>query len=226
MSHSFTEKTFGHLTYCGVCKQLLWGVIKQGLECKGNLNKVSVRLKCTTNLNMVKIECHYACHRKCKTSASKCPNAVPTKFLDDTSTKDSPAEKYLRQLQQKNETISPSSSSSTTSSINPQPTKETTYQHLSAIATSDKFHNILADAVTNQDEPVNAYLANQPPLNPQLTTKNFSRFVSRCGPVFEFRDRLILLLSWKNPVDTLVSLIMYCIICKYHFYHGKVAVLM
>jgi hypothetical protein len=92
--------------------------------------------------------------------------------------------------------------------------EESMFQHIYAIATSDKFQTILADAAVNQDEPINTYLANQAPLNPQITAKNFTRFVSRCGPVFAFRDELILLTSWKNRLDTLVSLIIYCIICK------------
>jgi hypothetical protein len=36
MSHSFEDKTFTHLTYCDYCKRLLWGVAKQGVQCKGN----------------------------------------------------------------------------------------------------------------------------------------------------------------------------------------------
>lgn len=39
MSHTFEEKSFGHLTYCDNCKQLLWGVRKQGLQCKGKSGK-------------------------------------------------------------------------------------------------------------------------------------------------------------------------------------------
>lgn len=43
MGHSFEEKTFGHLTYCDNCKQLLWGVVKQGLQCKGKVIKYTKR---------------------------------------------------------------------------------------------------------------------------------------------------------------------------------------
>lgn len=191
MSHLFEEKTFGHLTYCKVCNQLLWGVIKQGLECK---------------------ECHYTCHRKCQTSASKCPNAIPSRFLDDTPHEDSRAEQYLRQLKQRTDNEPQSASSAKPIKANSSQTLSG-YQHVRALATSDKLHTILADAMTDQSEPVNAYLANQPALNPQITTKNFTRFVSRCGPVFAFRDELLLLLSWKNKVDTLISMIVYIAFC-------------
>jgi hypothetical protein len=28
----------------------------------------------------------------------------------------------------------------------------------------------------------------------------------------------LLLLSWENPVDTFIALIIYCLVCKYSFY--------
>lgn len=85
------------------------------------------------------------------------------------------------------------------------------------IATSDEFQNVLVSAAINSTDttqPPNQYLANLPPLNPQSTAKNFSRFVSRCGPMFAGRDNLILLLSWNKPIDTMVAMLIYCIICK------------
>jgi len=33
--HSFASKNFTKLTYCAVCKQLLWGLKNQGKECSG-----------------------------------------------------------------------------------------------------------------------------------------------------------------------------------------------
>lgn len=166
------------------------------------------------DLNTVTIECHYTCHRKCQTSASKCPNAIPSRFLDDTPHEDSRAEQYLRQLKQRTDNEPPNASSSKPTKANSSQTLSG-YHHVRALATSDKLHTILADAMTDQSEPVNAYLANQPALNPQITTKNFTRFVSRCGPVFAFRDELLLLLSWKNKVDTLISMIVYIAFCKF-----------
>lgn len=85
------------------------------------------------------------------------------------------------------------------------------------IATSQEFQNVLVSAAIHSSDttqPANEYLANLPPLNAQNTAKNFSRFVSRCGPMFSARDNLILLLSWNKPIDTLVALLIYCIICK------------
>lgn len=157
----------------------------------------------------------------------------------DKSSKNSRAEKYLRQLKQRagSEDISvtgsfssASSSASASSSVKSKAstataTKEApgnskqkeeigTLHHLYEIVTSDKFQTMVADAATNQEEPVSAYLDNQAALNPQTTAKNFTRFVSRCGPVYAFRDRLLLLLSWDNRVDSFISLLVYCLICK------------
>jgi hypothetical protein len=167
--------------------------------------------------NTFALGCNFTCHRKCVATSANC--ALPTtRFLDDDKT-DSRAEKYLRQLKQKSGSddglLTPSSSASSTKSKVDTIVPDSTFKNICAIASSEKFQTILADAATNDDEPVNGYLANQPTLNPQITTRNFSRFVSRCGPVFAFRDEVLLLLSWKNKIDTFVSLICYCILCKY-----------
>lgn len=108
---------------------------------------------------------------------------------------DSPAAKSLRSLQQQHSPLS----------------------KLKQIATSEEFQNVLISAAINSTDttlPPNDYLANLPPLNPQNTAKNFSRFVSRCGPMFAFRDNVILLLSWNKPIDTAAALLVYCLICK------------
>ncbi|ORX63191.1 hypothetical protein DM01DRAFT_1379710 [Hesseltinella vesiculosa] len=76
---------------------------------------------------------------------------------------------------------------------------------------------VVSAAILSMDShlPVSHYLATLPPLHPQTTTRNFTRFVSRCGPVFGFRDKVILLLNWDKPIDTFVALVAYCFICFY-----------
>ncbi|KAI8982410.1 integral peroxisomal membrane peroxin-domain-containing protein [Mycotypha africana] len=195
MSHSFDEKTFTHLTYCDKCKQLLWGLRRQGLQCR---------------------DCGYNCHHSCQKTAAKCSIAVSQGFLKDSK-------KYLKRLSQHNRIESSdlkrqnnsSSSHSIVTPLSDKPTTADSLNHLMAIVTSKKFQNIVLDAIVDNPIPNNAYLANQPPLNPQASTINFTRFVSRCGPVFAFRDRLLLLLSWNNPIDTFVVLLSYSIICIY-----------
>lgn len=108
---------------------------------------------------------------------------------------ESPATKSLRTLQERNET--------------PQPKKTLLAADFEKVLVSAAIHS------TDDSQPVNEYLANLPRLNAQNTAKNFSRFVSRCGPMFSARDQLILLLSWNKPIDTLVALLLYCMICRF-----------
>lgn len=129
---------------------------------------------------------------------------------------DSPAAKSLRSLQQQHMN-DPSSLSPTTSIM-----EGSSLSKLKKIATSEEFQNVLVSAAIHSSDttqPPNEYLANLPPLNPQNTAKNFSRFVSRCGPMFAFRDNVILLLSWNKPIDTLAALIIYCLICKLIYFY-------
>ncbi|KAG0767404.1 hypothetical protein G6F16_002807 [Rhizopus arrhizus] len=192
MMHSFRTKTFTQPTYCGYCKQLLWGLIKQGLQCK---------------------ECGEACHFKCKDMFKHCSKSIPTRFLDDDTryNKDSIEQVYFQtmktQLQQTRLTIM------TPDYI--QHATESALNHVQDILFSEKFQTMVANAALNQDRPVTEFLKKQPPLNPQTTTKNFTRFVSRVGPIFKFRDRVMLLLSWEKPLDTWISLFVYCLVCLY-----------
>ncbi|CEJ01191.1 hypothetical protein RMCBS344292_15837 [Rhizopus microsporus] len=195
MSHSFDAKTFTHLTYCGHCKQLLWGLVRQGLQCK---------------------ECGYACHYRCKSYSSSCAKSIPNRFLDDDTNhnNDSIEQIYFRTMQKRKKSIKKTRLTLMTPDYIHQAT-ESMIKHMHEVLTSEKFQTILANAATNQDKPVTAYLKKQPPLNPQNTTKNFTRFVARVGPIFSFRDRVMLLLSWEKPLDTWISLIVYCLMCLY-----------
>jgi hypothetical protein len=100
-------------------------------------------------------------------------------------------------------------------SIQPLPTglklptaEKSQYEQVGDIIVSAALHS------ADPDIPVNDYLANLPPLSGQNTGKNFVRFSSRCGPMFAFRDSVILLLSWDKPIDTLTAMIVYCFVCK------------
>jgi hypothetical protein len=85
-----------------------------------------------------------------------------------------------------------------------------------------KKSSILSSAVNASSEDIQApamkYLMNQTPLNPQVTTRNFTRFVSKCSPIFAFRDAVIRLISWENTADTLLAMVVWCLICKYYEY--------
>ncbi|KAF7723525.1 hypothetical protein EC973_001900 [Apophysomyces ossiformis] len=114
--------------------------------------------------------CGYTCHDGCKTEAPGCP-----KFKEVPAY--SAAASSLRVLEQQHNSVKQTIASK---SIDP-------LTKLHRLATSEQFHNTLVAAAIHADDdtkPVNEYLANQPPLNPQLTTKNFTRFVARCGPFY------------------------------------------
>lgn len=89
------------------------------------------------------------------------------------------------------------------------------------ISTVDLIKDVLIAASAEADEkaakrmPVSEYLEHQPPLNPQTTAKNFSRFIGRCGPVFALRDSIILLISWEKPLDTWIAILVYSLVCMY-----------
>ncbi|RUS31019.1 integral peroxisomal membrane peroxin-domain-containing protein [Jimgerdemannia flammicorona] len=55
----------------------------------------------------------------------------------------------------------------------------------------------------------------EPGLAPQTTAKNFSRFVSRCGVIFEVKEYVLSILNWENPADTTVAMVGWILICFY-----------
>lgn len=89
------------------------------------------------------------------------------------------------------------------------------------MSTVDLIKDLVIAASTEADEkaakqmPVSEYLEHQSPLHPQTTAKNFSRFIGRCGPVFALRDSIILLISWENPLDTWIAILVYSLLCIY-----------
>ncbi|RCH91616.1 hypothetical protein CU098_002952 [Rhizopus stolonifer] len=174
MPHSFEETNFSRLTYCDHCQGLLWGLVKQGLQCSG---------------------CGAVCHKQCEKAM---PDCKQEKLIDNPviyRKEETPATKSLRTLQQQLDI----------------PAKETANQ-----LSTEAIENVLVSAAihASSDTSVShAYLASLPPLNPQNTAKNFSRFVSRCGPMFTFRDKVIMILSWDKPVDTWIALLIYCFVC-------------
>ncbi|KAI7878586.1 hypothetical protein K492DRAFT_164706, partial [Lichtheimia hyalospora FSU 10163] len=149
-------------------------------------------------------ECGYACHYGCKNKAISTNRAIH----DDTKT---PAERALLNIQSDN------------------PPNRTKKRHDNddradarrEISTTDLIKDLMIAASNEANEkaakqmPVSEYLEHQSPLNPQTTAKNFSRFIGRCGPVFALRDSIILLISWENPLNTWIAIVVYCLVCIY-----------
>lgn len=148
------------------------------------------------------VDCGYVCHTQCESAAPVCSGTESAK----SSSKDknsSPAKESLRSLQRQ---------------INAAQSAASSVEDPADGLTLEKIQNIIVSAAVHaQDstDPPSEYLANMPPLNPQISAKNFARFASRCGPMFAFRDAIILLLNWEKPMDTLVAMVAYCLICEY-----------
>ncbi|KAI9487544.1 MAG: integral peroxisomal membrane peroxin-domain-containing protein [Benjaminiella poitrasii] len=194
MPHSIEETSFNRPTYCDHCQGLLWGFIRQGVKCS---------------------DCGIISHHGCQKDIAPCKNEKLSENMSTHHT-DSPAAKSLLRTLQKQP------ASSNIQAI-PTPNNHTSsFTKVKKMVTSEEFQDMLVSAAihsTDTNQPTNEYLANLPPLNPQNTAKNFSRFVSRCGPMFAFRDNVILLLSWNKPLETLTALLIYCLICL----HPKLA---
>ncbi|KAI9256897.1 integral peroxisomal membrane peroxin-domain-containing protein [Sporodiniella umbellata] len=196
MSHSFEKKSFALPSFCSHCRQMLWGLANQGLQCK-DCGKVS----------------HFRCRFRCK----PCAQSIPARFLDDDAQKnqESIERVYFESMQRKMQASLHQTRLTTLTPDYIHHATESVFQHAKDILMSEKFQTMVIHASLNQDKPVTAFLKNQPPLHPQTTTVNFTRFVSRIGPMFNFRDQVMLLLSWERPLDTWLSLMLYCFLCLY-----------
>ncbi|CAO3677942.1 unnamed protein product [Rhizopus stolonifer] len=195
MSHSFETKSFSLPTFCGHCKQILWGLNKQGLQCK---------------------ECGKTSHFRCKSRFKPCTRSIPTRFLDDDTRENKESiEQVYFEMQKKKSQATVQQTRLTIMTPDYVQYGESAFKHVKDILVSEKFQIMLANASLNQDKPVTAFIKKQPALNPQATTVNFTRLVSRVGPVFGFRDWMMILLSWEKPLDTWLSLVSYCFVCLY-----------
>ncbi|KAI8987361.1 integral peroxisomal membrane peroxin-domain-containing protein [Mycotypha africana] len=187
MTHLFHRTSFSSPTYCDHCDGFLWGISKQGFKCS---------------------DCDMVVHSKCRLAASKCskPSSISAaQYLNNT-------------IQQQHEQQSRYQSTVDNSHFKEDTDKVSLWQSIQQFTTSQEIKDIVISAAiysSDVSQPVSDYLAHLPPLSAQNTTKNFSRFVSRCGPMFSFRDKVILLLNWHKPVDTMIAMLIYCLICLY-----------
>lgn len=203
--HLFQETSFARPTYCQQCKGLLWGLRNQGVQCEGNFRHRSRPSKVPTIEQILVTGCQYICHKGCQSKVPSCSRlaTVASNGRHSSSTSTTLADRADFQAHQ------------------PQNAKGTPnhqgIKSLPGASRTEQIESIIISAAVDacdSADPPNEYLANLPPLHPQISAKNFARFASRCGPMFTFRDSVILLLSWEKPIDTLVAMIIYCMICK------------
>ncbi|CAM0142138.1 ARS-binding factor 1 [Umbelopsis sp. WA50703] len=232
-NHSFEEKTFANLTYCDYCSKLLWGLAKQGLECSEC--HYICHSKCSGSApSCQSVKAKPPSRQQSGDSSIKSPHIAKNQTFTD-----SPAANSLRQIQnadqqQQRDKLSKHKSTPSIKSFSSQSgfdsdsslhdTQKDDAKKSSINAeqpTTDFKHHlqqvILSSAVNASSEDIQApamkYLMNQTPLNPQVTTRNFTRFVSKCSPIFAFRDAVIRLISWENTADTLLAMVVWCLIC-------------
>lgn len=170
--------------------------------------------------------------------SSRSPSDSPSKSSKSSKSPtltDSPAANSLRQIQnadQQRGKLSKHNSTSSVRSFSSQSgfdsdssihEKEEVKKSATANAPEPDFKHhlqdvIISSAVNASSEyikaPAMVYLTSQPPLNAQVTTRNFTRFVSKCGAIFAFRDTIIRLICWENTADTLLAMVVWCVICK------------
>lgn len=165
------------------------------------IDHASAHQVCHVNL----IECGYTCHYGCK------DKAIATTRVSSSSNK-TPAECALLKIKDDQADIKKRHDSRQ---------DDDRADAKRALSTADVIKDLVIAASAEADEkaakgmPVSEYLQHQPPLNPQTTAKNFSRFLGRCGPVYALRDSIILLISWENPLDTWIAILVYSLVCIY-----------
>ncbi|KAI9322879.1 integral peroxisomal membrane peroxin-domain-containing protein [Dichotomocladium elegans] len=204
-SHHFEPNTFSKFTYCDYCSKFIWGVSQQGLECT---------------------VCHYRCHYDCEPKVNKIC-LVDGDGGDNGNTeppKKTTAERAMHHIQKhllkkEGPNMPPSSSS-------PEPQRQHNNSNCDAskagtasMSFLENVENMVVRATLEASEkaesnaPVSEYLASIPPLHPNTMTRNFSRFISRCGAIFSLRDSIILLVSWDNPLNTWIAIVAYTWVC-------------
>ncbi|KAI7855971.1 integral peroxisomal membrane peroxin-domain-containing protein [Circinella umbellata] len=190
-SHSFKPSTFFSPTYCQYCSKLLWGLIQQGVQCS---------------------ECNYVVHHHCQKNVSAECQTISHQLSKETSAEKS----LLNNLQQ--ECSEPQSSSLTITSSSSDNNNKININN--ALKQLQELIILTALDVSSDQNTVfkqysSEYLANQPPLHPHTTAKNFTRFVTRCTIVFNLRDAIILLVCWDKPVKSWISILIYTLLCLY-----------
>ncbi|KAJ3153747.1 hypothetical protein HDU86_005080 [Geranomyces michiganensis] len=202
--HDFETTTYSKPTYCDACDKFLWGLAKQGAQCK---------------------KCGYNAHRKCQhTVTVPCTGSFTSRDYSDHAEhsqevvlhhggggkySDSDSDRTLV-TRRKSEPAVPGLA--VTAPRKP-PTKRTHTDRA-----QEKEMSIVQELFTNTavNSAAMEKAAKEPPLNLLTTTpKNFTRFVARLGPVVGFQEDVIEVLTWQNPPKTVIVMVTYIFLCIY-----------
>ncbi|KAJ3267490.1 Ras guanyl-releasing protein 3, partial [Blyttiomyces sp. JEL0837] len=258
--HDFDSFTYTRPTYCDLCDKFLWGIVKQGYQCRDcgfNVHKKCLHLvatPCAGYRESGQITGGYFDH----STRSKYSGAVtsddedngfmhiPVEQMPPNRSRSSPSlsalnidDNLLPEMPHHlhhAHTTKPGPSSSSSSSARPSTStvrrnktsnNNTTKAYPgsgSAFSDSEDSASVtttqttlIKDLMTNT--AINSVSLNKerkeasPPLNLLTTTpRNFTRFVTRLGPVVDLFDAVTDIMTWKDPTKTLVALLGYVII--------------
>ncbi|TPX59554.1 hypothetical protein PhCBS80983_g02436 [Powellomyces hirtus] len=199
--HNFEVTTYNKPTYCDACDKFLWGLVKQGAQCKN---------------------CGFNAHRKCQhTVTTGCSGVRASRDYhphhDEHSTEvvlhgkydETDAERTVV-MRRKSEPAVPGKA--ITAPRKP-PMKRT-----QTTGMAEKEMSIVQELITStaMNSAAMEKAAKDPPLNLLTTTpKNFTRFVMRLGPVVNFQDDVTEVLTWQNPPKTVIVMVTYIFLCIY-----------
>ncbi|KAI8824067.1 integral peroxisomal membrane peroxin-domain-containing protein [Fimicolochytrium jonesii] len=213
--HHFEVTTYNKPTYCDACDKFLWGLVRQGAQCKGC--GFNVHRKCQHTVN-VPCSGQYA-PRDYSDRTPTTGEFTSDLQLYDRSLSDTDSRGAMLPLRRKSEShvIIPGSKAVTA------PKKPLTKRTRSGNASDsgqekEKEMSFVQELMTHTavNSAAMQRAAKEPSLNLLTTTpKNFTRFVSRLGPMVGFQDDITEILTWQNPSKTFIIMVVYVFLCIY-----------
>lgn len=209
LTHQFVEKTYHKWTFCDHCNKLLWGLVKQGVECT---------------------ECGFISHKKCLDHISySCDHLFSSN--SNTLLEDEEGGDVSREVPQMFDT-SEVLSDSEISLVKRTPSR---YQRanaaaavaaaagkydsgtLSPVPRSPTSGGIVQDLIVSTAAK-SIELQNKlvkPELSLALNGRNFARFTVRAAVIADLEDTLEGIFTWQQPSVTLLCMVAYAAVCLY-----------
>ncbi|CAO3702278.1 unnamed protein product [Rhizopus stolonifer] len=199
--HIFSEKNFKGLVYCDYCSKLLWGLARQGVQCK---------------------ECGYSCHTTCSDKVIQCrpsrrwsPDSLSmTNSEHDSISRYSSASKSIRpsldSLRYLDDETSVNRKPRSTSNLY-DGTPKTLDEPLKSPTNNNKSYR---KSLKQQLVKSKAYI-DLDSVNPQATAKAFTRLVARSSAFFYLTRLLNDIYCWKNTYSSLFICLFWISICIY-----------
>ncbi|KAJ3196090.1 peroxisome- protein [Irineochytrium annulatum] len=232
--HNFDVFTYSRPTYCDLCDKFLWGIVKQGCQCRDcgyNVHKKCQHLVATTcsgvrapgvnNSNQGHFDTRHASDDD---EDEDSYDSEVTMAASNQSAHYAGRSKSLAALNIDDHLL-PASANASPRAVARRvgPNRSRTIANggpSDDFATSPTSGSLLQDLLASTaKESMNIKKASKdaaPPLNLLTTTpKNFTKFVSRVGPVVELFDTIEGIMTWKEPSATIIALLCYIILCIY-----------